>query len=183
MTSKKTQTWRRGAAVTVVGAALAFGSVLGPAPIASADVIGQLACEYGTAPGAGQISRLLNQSIALSAQGFRPSASNLGEVSAALDSRPNTTPLIAALQNVVASQENTRTLAQAAAAGAGPSSSMTVNQGNPGYDMSDPFGTDPFPQNDPFPNQVVLGGGVDINPGGQNYTIGNGGELVVPTGC
>lgn len=174
-----TRPWRRGVAAVIAGTALAVGSVFGPTAVANADIVGELACEYGTAPGAGTISALLNQSVALSAQGYRPSSADLAQISTAADFRPNQVPMIEALQGMVANQQNTRMLAAAAAAGgSGPTSSITVNQ----VDPSNPFGTQGF-DNDPFPtqNQVILGGG--INLGGQNYTIGNGGENVIPVGC
>lgn len=179
MTSKIALSWRRGASAVLVGAGLAVGSVVGPTAVANADVIGQLACEFGTAPGSGTVSRLLNQSILLSVQGFRPSAANLASISAAQGQRPNQTPMIEALQETVEGQANSRNLAAAAAAGTGPQSTLTINQGPAG--IRDPYAINSLGENAWASNSVVLGGGVNV--GGQNYTIGNGGENVVPVGC
>lgn len=180
MILNKTKTWRRGAATAVVSTALAFGAVLGPLPVASADVIGQLACEFGTAPGSGTVSNLLGQSVTLSAQGYRPSATNLAAIQDSLHYRPSQTQMIEALQNTVAAQQNTRTLAAAAAAGGGPGSTISVNQGPVTGGDYDPFGTQAY-NNDPFPEQTLVGTGVNL--GGSYYTIGNGGQYVVPMGC
>lgn len=177
---KNTRTWRRVAAVAVTGAGLAAGAVVGPAPIAAADVIGDLACEFGTAPGSGNVSGLLNQSVALSAQGFRPSPANLAAITDSLRYRPNQVPLIEALTSAVDGQQNTRTLAAAASAGMGPTSTFQVNQAPTGG-ISNPYQINGLGE-DAFDNRVVLGAG-EISLGGQNYTIGNGGELVVPVGC
>ncbi|BBX16590.1 hypothetical protein CRI77_23985 [Mycolicibacterium duvalii] len=60
--------------------------------------------EYQTGAGGGQVSKLIDQAMTLRMQGFRPSMANAQALAAALDKRPNQTPLIEALRATVAYQ-------------------------------------------------------------------------------
>jgi hypothetical protein len=103
---KPASRWRRRAtgSTATAGLALSAGLVFGTA-VANADVLDDLAKEFSLGSGAGQVANLLNQSLTLRAQGFRPKPSDLAAVEAALDRRPNQGPLIAALSNTVAHQQ------------------------------------------------------------------------------
>ncbi|WP_099025357.1 hypothetical protein [Mycolicibacterium palauense] len=109
-TSKQSATrvgsrWRRVVAGGVAGVGLALSVSLGMgAGIAQADVLDQLEQEFSTGAGAGQVANLLNQSLKLRSQGYKPTQANLNAVQAALDKRPNQKPLIDALQATVAGQ-------------------------------------------------------------------------------
>ncbi|BBY97579.1 hypothetical protein [Mycolicibacterium fallax] len=95
--------WRRAAAAA--GAALALvGGALSLAPVAGADVLDELAEQYSTGAGAGQVANLVSTSMNLRTQGYRPRPGDLAAIKAALDKRPNQAPLVAALQNAVAYQ-------------------------------------------------------------------------------
>jgi hypothetical protein len=110
MTSQPDKTsasrWRRmavaGVASTSLAAALTLG--LGTAT-AHADVLDDLAQEFTTASGAGQVANLLNTSLRLRSQGFKPRPANYQAIENSLKYRPNQTPLINALQATVASQQ------------------------------------------------------------------------------
>lgn len=60
--------------------------------------------EYQTGSGGGQVSKLIDQAMTLRMRGFRPSMANAQALAAALDKRPNQTPLIEALRATVAYQ-------------------------------------------------------------------------------
>ena len=141
------------ARTAVAGAGLAVALVLATAPAARADVLDDLATEFTTAQGAGQIPSLLNQSLKLRAAGYRPTNGELGEIQDALKYRPNQTPLITALKETVEGQSHRMQQAQAASKQQGPFS-IGINQ----YDPNSPGG-------------VTVGPG-GINIGGGQYQIG-----------
>jgi hypothetical protein len=155
---KKTLT--AGSASTAIAVALVLG--FGPAT-AHADVIDDLAQEFSTAAGAGQVSNLLNQSMRLRAMGFRPTKGEITSIQDALNYRPNQTPLIRALQDTVAGQQK---LKQRADATGQQPFTIGVNQ----YDPNNPGGVGVGP------------GGVQIGGGSGSYTIGDGGAGTVPGG-
>lgn len=101
MTSRN---WLRGARNGLVGLTVAVGLVFGPAVVAHADVIDDLAQDYGVGAGGGQVSNLLKATLKLKAMGFKPSKANLEEIQAAMTYRPNQNPLIGALKDTIAYQ-------------------------------------------------------------------------------
>jgi hypothetical protein len=104
---KKTPSkWRRMAVAGVASTSLAAVLTLGfGTATANADVLDDLAQEFTTANGAGPIANLLNTSLRLRAQGFKPKPGNYQAIENSLKYRPNQTPLINALQATVASQQ------------------------------------------------------------------------------
>jgi len=89
----------------VVGVGLALSGVGFGMGTAHADLIDQLAAEYSTGAGAGQIVNLINTSLTLRAQGFKPKPADYAAIQAAMDKRPNQMPLIDALTAAVAHQQ------------------------------------------------------------------------------
>ena len=150
----------------LAGTGLAVALVLGSAPgTARADVLDDLANEFTTAAGAGQVSTLLNESLKLRAMGVKPTGAELTAVKDALKYRPNQTPLVNALKDAVAGQ--THRLEQVQAAQQGSGYTIGINQ----YDPNSPGG-------------VTMGPG-GINIGGGAWTIGDGrspGQSVGPPG-
>ncbi|QZT65092.1 hypothetical protein [Mycolicibacterium austroafricanum] len=149
----------RGATGAFVGAALAFGLVVGVAPAASAQpttqaeeppaprispdqILMMISQEYQTGRGGGQVSKLIEQVMNLRARGIKPSIANTQALAAGLDARPNQGPLIEALQSTVNYQR--KVMAQSAngtpsgptspgpQVGLGPTGpAWAPNQGNP----------------------------------------------------
>src|SRR5262245_45641819 len=118
--------WRRSVAAALAGTGLAAALALGSAPgMARADVVDDLANEFTTAAGAGQISGLLNQSLKLRAMGVKATAGELAAVQDSLKYRPNQTPMITALKDMVAGQ--THRYQQAQAANQKPGYSVGIN--------------------------------------------------------
>jgi hypothetical protein len=152
-------------AVALAGTGVAIALALGSPATARADVVDDLANEFTTAQGAGQIPNLLNQSLKLRAAGFRPTNGEIATLQDALKDRPNQTPLINALKGMVAGQGHRMQQAQAANRGQGPVS-VGINQ----YDPSSPgcvnFG----------PGGVNIGGG----PNGPYQIGGQPGSVVGP---
>lgn len=101
MTSRN---WLRGARNGLAGLTVAVGLVLGSTGVAHADVLDDLAQEYGVGSGGGQLSNLLKASLKLKAMGFKPSKANLEEIQTAMSYRPNQNPLIGALKDTIAYQ-------------------------------------------------------------------------------
>ena len=155
MTLEPKKNLRRSVAASLAGAGLAVGLVIGsPAGTARADVLDDLAQEFTTAAGGGQVSNLLNQSLKLRASGVKPTGAELSAVQDALKYRPNQTPMINALKDMIAGQSHRLEQAQAAAGQNGYS--IGINQ----YDPSSPGG--------------VTAGPGGINIGGGASTIGDG---------
>jgi len=161
-----TRTLRRAVAAALAGTGLAVALAVGPAAgTAGADVLDDLAQEFTTAAGAGQVSTLLNQSLKLRASGVKPTGAELTAVQDALKYRPNQTPMIAALKDMIAGQSHRLELAQAA-----------NNQG--GYTVG-------INQYDPYSPGGITAGPGGINLGGGSWTIGDGrspGQSVGPPG-
>ncbi|MCX2715296.1 hypothetical protein [Mycolicibacterium sp. J2] len=103
--SQRANGWRRAIAGVAVATGLmaAFGS-----GIASADVLDDIASEYDTGAGGGQISNLIHDALKLRALGFLPSKGNYAELQDGLDRRPNQVPLINALKATVDFQRKTQ---------------------------------------------------------------------------
>ncbi|MHA3021231.1 hypothetical protein ACXPWS_13330 [Mycobacterium sp. BMJ-28] len=97
--------WRRATAGVAVAAGLmaTFGS-----GVASADALDDIAAEYDTGAGGGQISNLIHDALKLRALGFLPSRGNYADLQEGLDKRPNQTPLISALKATVDFQRKTQ---------------------------------------------------------------------------
>ncbi|MBI3215970.1 MAG: hypothetical protein HYZ38_19290 [Mycobacterium sp.] len=128
--------WRRIVAGGVVGAGVAVSLSLGfGTATASADVLDQLASEYSIGAGAGQIANLLNDSLVLRAQGFRPKPGDLAAIQDAMDKRPNQMPLINALTQTVAHQRKVQQ--QMGGQGGSPPVVLGINSipWNPGNPM------------------------------------------------
>lgn len=103
MASQSTRPLRR--AIAGIGAAVAVGvGMLTCAPVAGADVLDELAEQYSTGAGAGQVANLVNTAMNLRAHGYQPKPADLAAVKAAMDKRPNQAPLVAALQSTVSYQ-------------------------------------------------------------------------------
>ncbi len=102
--------WRRAIAgiAMATGLMAAFGS-----GVASADVLDDIAAEYDTGAGGGQISNLIHDALKLRALGFMPSRGNYADLKDGLDRRPNQTPLISALKATVDFQRKTQARTQA----------------------------------------------------------------------
>ncbi len=91
------------------------------APKVSADaVLSQIYDEYRQGDGGGQISTLIDDAMKLRKQGFRPSNANAEALAAALDERPNQTPLVEALKDTLAYQRKLQARAQRAVTANGP---------------------------------------------------------------
>jgi hypothetical protein len=140
-----------GIASTGMAAALMFG--FAPAT-AHADVLNDLNNEFTSGAGAGPVANLVIQSIKLRDMGFKPTKAQYGEITKALDYRPNQTPLIHALTDTVDAQ--TRLKKQADALAGNNQFTIGVNQYNPNN-----------------PGGVTAGPG-GVNIGGGASTIGDG---------
>jgi hypothetical protein len=69
------------------------------------DALDQLAEQYATGAGGGQLSNLLRVSLKLRAMGYKPSKQYLDKLQAAMKYRPNQLPLIDALKDTIAYQQ------------------------------------------------------------------------------
>jgi hypothetical protein len=98
--------WRRAVTGAVASGGLAAGLMIGlGSGTASADVLDDIAGQYDTGSGGGQISSLIHTAIKMRALGYVPSKGNMDDLTAAMDKRPNQVPLITALQNTVSFQK------------------------------------------------------------------------------
>lgn len=113
--------WRRTLVAAVAGVTLGGGVMTAPAtaladpaaPSADAstasamsadEALAEVAKDYDTGTGGGQISNLIHKIMRLRAAGFKPSVANRNALVSALDKRPNQAPLIEALQATLAFQ-------------------------------------------------------------------------------
>ena len=99
-TPKPTVAAEGGAAAGVSAAAAGATSAA-----TAGDVLDQLAEEYATGAGGGQLSNLLRVSLKLRALGYKPSKQYLDKLQAAMKYRPNQLPLIDALKDTIAYQQ------------------------------------------------------------------------------
>jgi hypothetical protein len=72
---------------------------------ANADVLDDIAGQYDTGAGGGQVSELIHTALKMRALGYVPSKGNMDDLVAAMDKRPNQVPLITALQNTISFQK------------------------------------------------------------------------------
>ncbi|PQD97488.1 hypothetical protein MPNTM1_03675 [Mycolicibacterium parafortuitum] len=142
------------AAGAVLGAALAFGTVTGIAPLAAAQpttkaevpppprvnpdqVLMAISQEYQTGASGGQVSKLIEQVMTLRKRGIRPSVANTQAMLAGLDARPNQKPLIDALQSTLVYQR--KVMAQGAnQMPSGGGAPPVATPGSPGGGMGSP---------------------------------------------
>jgi hypothetical protein len=155
--------WRRAVPAAIAGGALAAGLLIGAAaPTAFAvpstkdndapavpqvspdDVLVQIANEYATGRGGGQVSNLIHDVMKLRQQGYRPSNSNATALAEALDKRPNQTPLVEALKGTLAYQRKLQAQSQASVTSGGVTAG--INQAPPGMpvDPTNPNNTGVF---------------------------------------
>lgn len=136
MTKQTTSRWRRAlvsglaSAGMVVSLMVGFGSAT-----AHADVLDDLAQEYGIGAGAGKVANLVRTSLELRAQGFRPKAGDYQAITDSLRYRPNQGPLIEALSAAVAGQQRSRHHA----AGAGGQPPIQVGVIHSPFDPGNPM--------------------------------------------
>jgi hypothetical protein len=146
--------WRRAVTGAVASSALAAGLMIGlGSGTANADVLDDIAAQYDTGAGGGQVSQLVHTALKLRALGFVPSKGNMDDLVAAMDKRPNQVPLVAALQNTVSFQKRNQMRGQQAQQQA--PTVIGINQ----YD----------------PNNPSAIGGFGVTPGG-------GGGINIPLG-
>lgn len=149
--------WRRAVTGAVASGALAAGLMAGlGSATAHADVLDDIAAEYDTGNGGGQVSQLIHTALKLRAMGFVPSKGNIDDLQAAMDKRPNQVPLVTALQNTVSFQKRNQARAQMSQQQA--PMTIGINQ----YD----------------PNNPSAVGGFGITPGG----AGPDGGISIPLG-
>ena len=107
--------WRRAVTGAVASSALAAGMMFGlGSGTANADVLDDIAAQYDTGAGGGQISQLIHTALKLRALGYVPSKGNIDDLVAAMDKRPNQVPLVTALQNTVSFQKRNQLRGQQA---------------------------------------------------------------------
>ncbi|MCW2654370.1 MAG: Uncharacterized protein JWR32_5346 [Mycobacterium sp.] len=163
---KPVSTWRRTSTTALAGTGVLVVLLLGSTPAtARADVVDDLAKEFSTAAGGGQIPSLVNQTLKLRAMGFLPTKGQLDGITHAETYRPNQTPLIKALQETVAAQTRLQQQAQALQGGQNQVG-FGINQ----YDPTSPGGLTAGP------------GGVNVGGGSNQFTIGDGRAGSVPGG-
>jgi len=140
-----TQLGRRTLLATLAAGFVAAGSI-GATGAAHADVLDDLAAQYDTGSGGGQVSTLIHSVIKLRAQGYGPSKGNLEDIQNGIDHRPNEMLLIKALKSTIAFQQRNQ-----ARRNSTPQSPIVIG-GTPG-------GLPP---------------GILPNTGGSNITLGGG---------
>ncbi len=158
--------WRRTVGVALAGTGMALALALGYAPgMARADVLDDLANEFTTAAGGGEIPTLLNQSLKLRGMGFPATPGELAAIQDSEKYRPNQTPMIKALSAAVQGQSHR--MKQAQAGNSQQCCTVGINQ----YDPSNPGGLSVGP------------GGVGLGGGSTPYQIGGQpGTSVGPAG-
>jgi hypothetical protein len=153
---RPTTGWKRTVAGALASTGLAVVLTLGSTPVtARADVLDDLATEFTTAQGAGQIPSLLNQSLRLRGAGYNLTNGENAAIEDAMTRRPNQTPLINALKDAVAGQ--TQRMKQ---------NKLAQSQGQPG-----PIGIG-INQYDPSSPGGITAGPGGINIGGGGWQIG-----------
>ena len=136
--SSKKAGWRRAVTGAVASSALAAGLLIGTGVgTAQADVLDDIYQLYDTGTGGGQVSKLIHTAMKLRQLGYVPSKGNITDLQAAMEKRPNQTPIVDALEQTVAYQK--RSQARGAASGGGP---VLNPQTIPGGNMPG-FGIDP----------------------------------------
>lgn len=137
MTEHKAARWRRKTTAGIAGVGMSVALMMGfGTATASADVLDELAEQYSTGAGAGQIANLLHTSLQLRAQGFKPKPADYQAIKAAMDRRPNQGPLVEALSAAVANQVKTQQQLRGVGGGQSPVVLGVQNQPwNPGNPM------------------------------------------------
>ncbi len=153
--------WRRiaaaGVASTGVVASLAMG--FGTAT-AHADPLDDLAQQYSLGAGAGQVANLLNTSLRLRSQGFKPTQPYYDLITDSLKYKPNQVPLINALKQTIAFQQKEQSQMQPPSSGGGYT--IGINQ----YDPSNPGVFGGFGVSGPNAGVGIGNGGIGITGGG-----------------
>jgi hypothetical protein len=127
--------WRRAVTGAVASGALAAGLMIGlGSGTANADVLDDIAGQYDTGSGGGQVSQLIHTALKMRAMGFVPSKGNMDDLVAAMDKRPNQVPLVTALQNTVSFQKRNQMRGQAQQQAP---ATIGINQ----YDPTNPAGS------------------------------------------
>lgn len=105
---------RRGRRTAIAGGLVGGAVMVGllTAGTANADVLDDIAGQYETGTGGGQVSNIIKQSVQLRNQGFRPSKGNIDALQEAMAHRPNQVPLIDALKETVTYQRQMQAQAQ-----------------------------------------------------------------------
>jgi hypothetical protein len=111
------------------------------APAMTADqALANLAQDYDTGAGGGQLSQLIHSVLKLRAQGFKPSNANKEAITKALDYRPNQAPLIEALKDTLAYQHKMQALQQNSNNPSQPGYNFGIGQAPPGLGPAIPPG-------------------------------------------
>jgi hypothetical protein len=114
----------------LAGTSMAVAMMLGFGPaVAHADVLDDIAGQYATGAGGGQVSNLVVQSIKLRNMGYKPTNTQYDAINKSLTYRPNETPLIHALQDTIAAQ--TKLMKEAQAGQGNNPVTIGINQYNP----------------------------------------------------
>jgi hypothetical protein len=160
--------WRRAVASTLAGTAVVGGLVSGfaapaalaqpadstqtepqqPRRISPDQVLMMISQEYQTGSGGGQVSKLIEQVMTLRGKGVRPSVANTQALLAALDARPNQTPLVEALQATLINQRQTLSRAGVGPASGAPpvaTPGSTHNTMGPAWGPGNPMQRDDSP--------------------------------------
>jgi hypothetical protein len=133
--------WRRAVTGAVASSALAAGLMIGfGSGTANADVLDDIALQYDTGAGGGQVSQLVHTALKLRALGFVPSKGNMDDLVAAMEKRPNQVPLVTALQNTVSFQKRNQMRGQAQQQ---PPAVLGINQYDPNNPGRGGFGGTP----------------------------------------
>ena len=151
-TGKNRFGWRRAVTSAVASSALAVGLMMGVgSATAHADVLDDIATDYYSGAGGGQVSNWIKESLHLRSMGFRPSKGNYQALQDALHYRPNEMPLIDALKETVAYQRKIQAQSQQ------PSNPVVVGINQP--DPNNPSAIGGFGvSGGPTVNQPIAGG-------------------------
>ena len=137
-----------------IGSATALADPADPTPtqpeispdMSADEALAIIARDYDMGAGGGQLSTLIHEALKLRSLGFKASNANREAIAAALEKRPNQTPLIEALKETIAYQRKLQAQMQNANTGQ-----------QPGFNMGQtplPPGVPPDPGN---PNNTGIG--------------------------
>jgi hypothetical protein len=137
-----------------IGASTALADPADPTPtqpeispdMSADEALAIIARDYDMGAGGGQLSTLIHEALKLRSLGFKASNANREAIAAALEKRPNQTPLIEALKETIAYQRKLQAQMQNANTGQ-----------QPGFNMGQtplPPGVPPDPGN---PNNTGIG--------------------------
>jgi hypothetical protein len=152
--------WRRMAVAGVASTGLAVSVAMGVGTAtANADVLDDLAQQYSLGAGAGQVANLLNTSLRLRSQGFKPTQPYLDQINQSLSYKPNQVPLINALKQTIAFQQKEQSQSQPPSSGGGYT--IGINQ----YDPNNPGVLGGFGVSGPNGGVGIGNGGIGISGG------------------